>query len=167
MKTDEILKNSLISWLDPAKIDNCEPYQLDIILVEHGEWLDSSEKIRESVYREILMARLDNNDELDVKSMQYLNLVAYLLHIYTKKVQRIHDEYLSIVFSNHAYNELKYYKYTEEIELKLSKLKDMYHLDSSLTTDIMKDIGSEITNRLIDKYLNNKSNGIEIIYNFW
>lgn len=166
METDENLKNSLVSWLEPSKIEDCEPYQLDIILVEHGQSLDGCDKLREEVYRDVLMSRLDNNDELDVKSMQYLNLVAYLLHLYVKKVQQIHDEYLSIIFSNHAYNELKCYKYTEEIEKKLSKLTDMYHLDSSLTTDIMKDIGSEITTRLIDKYLHNKINGIEILYNF-
>ena len=162
----ENLKNSLISWLEPSQIESREPYQLDILLTEFGESLDTTEYLREEVYRDLLMDRLDDNDELTVKSMQHLNLVAYLLHLYTKKVQQIHDEYLSIVFSNRAYNELKHYQYTEAIEIKLSKLKDMYHLDSSLTTDIMKDIGNEITTRLIEKYLGNKVNGINILYNF-
>ena len=166
METYEILKTTLIDWLNASKIEINEPYQLDIMLVECGESIESSESVREEVYRDLLIDKLDKNDELTVKNMQHLNLAAYLLHLYTKKVQQIHDEYLSIVFSNRAYNELKCYKYTEEIENKLSKLKDMYHLDASLTTDIMKDIGSEITNRLIDNYLHNKDNGIDIIYNF-
>ena len=166
MKTNEILQNSLLRWVSNRDIYNLERYQLDIILCEHGEDMDSSSCTREYVYSNLLLTLLDTNYEFSTEDMKRLNQIAYILNLNIKKVQEIHNTHLSPILKTQVYEELASYIYDEDTKLKLNIKKNMYHVDSTILTDIIISVGSEMTENLIKKYENDIISGMKLIKNY-